>query len=91
MNINLIRFKPVIRELAGIRMAVERLADCWEHELAAQGLYVRAPKADTSGPEPTMSYTSEEEDAFREINDYLRREDDRKTRDEEENDPFGIK
>ena len=72
MNISLIRLRGVIKELAGIRAACERLADCWETELAEQGYNMRPPKADTSGPEPELTYVDEEADALAEIEAKLR-------------------
>lgn len=75
MNINFIKLKSVIGELRGIRTELARMADCWELELAQQGLHVRPPKADTSGPEPTVAYTDEEVDWARENIERFRRED----------------
>lgn len=83
MNIGFIKLKSVIAELRGIRTELARMADCWELELAQQGLHVRPPKADTSGPEPTVTYVDEEEDAVRETVERFRREDERRTREEE--------
>ena len=71
MQINLIRLKGVTKELARVANACERLADCWERELAEQGLNMRPPKADTSGPEPELTYTDEEADALAEIEERL--------------------
>lgn len=67
MNINLIKLKGVVRELSGIRHELSRLADCWELELAHQGVFVKPPKTDTSGPEPVLKYTDEEEDYVNEL------------------------
>lgn len=78
MNITLLRLRPVVKELREIRHELTRLADCWELELAQQGVHVRPPKADTSGPEPTVAYTDEEEDYMRETISRLQREDKRK-------------
>lgn len=75
MNINLLRLKPVVKELQGIRVELSRLADCWELELAQQGLNIRPPKADTSGPEPSIEYTDESMDWARENIARLQRED----------------
>lgn len=75
MNINFIKLKSVIGELRGIRTELARMADCWELELAQQGLHVRPPKADTSGPEPTVAYTDEEVDWARENIERFKRED----------------
>jgi hypothetical protein len=75
MNIGLIKLRGVIRELSGIRKELERMADCWEAELAERGYHMRPPKADQSGPEPTVTYVDEEMDALREQVDRLRRED----------------
>lgn len=75
MNIGLIKLKGVIVELRGIRQQLERLADCWEMELAQSGVHMRPPKADTSGPEPTASYVDEEMDWARETIDHIKRAD----------------
>lgn len=83
MNISFIRLKSVIKELRGIRTELSRLAECWELELAQQGLHVRPPKADTSGPEPTVEYTDEEMDWARENIERLRRDDEFKKQEEE--------
>ena len=75
MNINMIRMKGVVLELRGIRAQLERLADCWEMELSQSGIHMRPPKADLSGPEPTVTYVDEEMDAIRETIDRYKRED----------------
>lgn len=67
MQINLIKLKGIVVELKGIRHELSRLADCWEMELAQQGVNIRPPKADMSGPDPTIGYTDEEEDWAREL------------------------
>lgn len=82
MNINFIKLKSVIGELRGIRTELARLADCWELELAQKGYNVRPPKADTSGPEPTIGYTDEELDWARENIARLKREDEFRDQDE---------
>lgn len=82
MNINFIKLKSVIGELRGIRTELARMADCWELELAQQGLHVRPPKADTSGPEPTVAYTDEEVDWARENIERFRREDEFRNKEE---------
>jgi hypothetical protein len=61
------RFRPVITALRGIHAELKRMNDIRELELAHQNLYIKAPKADTSGPEPEVTYTSEVEDYFREL------------------------
>lgn len=66
MNINLIRLRPVIREIAGIRRELERMNDMRELELANNGLHVRPHTADTRGAPPETMYTDEEQDAIRE-------------------------
>jgi len=71
MNIGLIRLKGVIRELSRVASACERLAACWEAELAEQGLHIRPPKADMSGPEPELTYVDEEADALLELEEKL--------------------
>jgi hypothetical protein len=75
MNVTFLRLKPVVKELRLIRDQLERLAECWEAELAEKRIYLRPPKTDTSGPPPTLSYTDEEEDFIRETVDRYRRED----------------
>lgn len=84
MQINLIRLKGVVTELRGIKTELSRLADCWELQLAHEGIHIRPPKADTSGPEPTIEYTDEEMDWARENIEIMKRDDQRKT-DEENN------
>ena len=71
MNIGLIRLKGVVRELSRVALACERIAACWEAELAEQGLHIRPPKADVSGPEPELTYVDEEADALAEIEERL--------------------
>ena len=71
MNINMVRLKGVIHELSRVASACERLAACWEAELAEQGLHIRPPKADMSGPEPELTYVDEEADALLEIEERL--------------------
>lgn len=78
MNVSWLRLKPLISELRGIRQELARMAECWETELSQQGINMRPPKADTSGPDPTISYTAEDEDWIRENIDRYRREDERK-------------
>ena len=72
MNINWLRLKGLIKPLDRIATACERLADCWETELAQQGLHMRPPKADLSGPDPELTYVDEEADALAEIEAKLR-------------------
>lgn len=84
MNITMMRLKPVEKELAGIRAVLERIADCMEIELARDGYNVRPPKADVSGPEPTVAYTDEEVDWAKEQFEFLRREDEQLAQEEEE-------
>ena len=67
MNISFLRLKGVIKPLDRIASACERLASCWEAELAERGHYMQPPKADTSGPEPELTYVDEEADALLEI------------------------
>ena len=71
MNISFLRLKGVVRSLDRIASACERLAACWEAELAEQGHYMSPPKADTSGPEPELTYVDEEADALAEIEERL--------------------
>lgn len=74
MNVSFVRLKGVVRELAGIRTELSRLADCWEMELSQTGINMRPPKADKSGPEPTVSYVDEEMDWAREQIAFIDRE-----------------
>lgn len=67
MNITLMRLKPIVKELRDIRFELARIADCMETDLADRGINIRPPKADTSGPEPTVSFTDEEHDYVREL------------------------
>ena len=71
MNVSFVKLKGVTRELGRIASACERLASCWEAELAEQGHYMSPPKADTSGPEPELTYVDEEADALAEIEERL--------------------
>ena len=71
MNITLVKLKGVVKELSRVASACERLAECWELELAQQGYNMRPPKADVSGPEPELTYVDEEADALAEIEERL--------------------
>ena len=71
MNVTFLRVKGIVRELARVANACERLAACWEAELAEQGLHIRPPKADMSGPEPELTYVDEEADALAELEEKL--------------------
>ena len=83
MNVTFIRLKSVISELRGIRKELERLADCWEAELSeVHRINMRPPKADTSGPEPTVVYTDEEEGWARESIERLKRDDEFRQRED---------
>src|SRR5262249_30405264 len=67
LNINIVRLAPVKNELAGIRKALERIAEAYEMDLAeTKGLHVRPAKADTSGPEPEVLYSDDEMEWMRE-------------------------
>ena len=83
MNIHLMRLKSVVRELRGIRDELARLGDCWEQELSQQGIRMRPPVVDASGPEPSMSYVDEELDFIRETVERYKHEDEIKAREEE--------
>lgn len=65
MNLNVIRLAPVTAQLKRIGDLLERMVVAYELELAEQGIHVRAPQADTSGPEPQTLYSDEEMDALR--------------------------
>jgi hypothetical protein len=84
MNIALIRLKGVVREMSRIASACERIASCWEAELAEKGHYMSPPKADLSGPEPELTYTDEEADALAEIEAQLKGSKRPSTTDEED-------
>ena len=71
LNVNFIKLKGVTRLLDRIASACERLANCWEAELAEQGYHMSPPKADTSGPEPELTYVDEEADALSEMEERL--------------------
>lgn len=71
MNITLVKLRGVVKELARVASACERLAACWEAELAEQGINMRPPRADTSGPEPELTYVDEEADALAELEEKL--------------------
>lgn len=75
MNITLIKLKGVVIALNAICTQLTRLADCWEVELAQTGVHMKPPKADTSGPEPTVQYTEEDMDWARENIERLKQED----------------
>jgi len=85
MNINLIRFKPVIKELGGIRSALERIADCMEIDLAERGYNIRPSRPDPSKEDPTVDYTDEAQDFIRETDEFIRHEEARKAKEEEDN------
>lgn len=68
MNINFIR-------LRGIEKHLDRIATALEALLAQHyGLHVRAPKADTSGVEPELFYSTDERTALYGELERLRRE-----------------
>jgi hypothetical protein len=71
MNVGLFRLRPLIKAVQGIHMELKRMNDMRETELAYQGLYIKPPVADTSGPPPEVSYTDEEQDYFRELSEQL--------------------
>lgn len=71
MNVSFVKLKGVVRSLDRIASACERLAECWEAELAERGHYMSPPKADTSGPEPELTYVDEEADALAELEEKL--------------------
>ena len=82
MNVTFVRLKSVVSELRGIRHELGRMADCWEQELASQGVYIKPPKADLSGPDPTMEYVEEDMDWAREQIEFIKREDRRQEEEE---------
>lgn len=71
--LDFLKIRRVYKELRGLRLACERIADCLEADLAERGYNIRPPKADTSGPEPTLSYVAEDEDWARETIEHLKR------------------
>ena len=72
MNINLIRTKPFLRRLDRMCSALERIADCYELELAQQQLYTREPVVAVDEKNSTLSYVDEEMDAAQELLDIER-------------------
>jgi hypothetical protein len=90
MNINLIRLKGLIRELSRIADAAERIAVCEERKLSEDGIYVRPIKQDTTGPEPSVSYSDEELDYLNEFIEEERRRAGKKVRTSESNSDGGI-
>lgn len=66
MNITWLQLKPIVRELKLIRAELSRLADCWEAELAENGLHMKPAQTQTGGEEPTVAYVDEGEDWLRE-------------------------
>jgi len=72
MNINLIRTKPFLRRLDRMCAALERIADCYELELAQQQLYTREPITVPDEKNTTLSYVDEEMDAAQELLDIER-------------------
>lgn len=77
MNINMIRLKTVVGELRGIRKALERIADCYELELAQQNVYVRPPQPDTSPTDTSMDYEDEAMSWAREQPDFIEKTQDK--------------
>lgn len=63
----------IVRSLDKLTTQVTRLADLYESDLADRGLFVRPPKADTSGDEPEALYVDEEIDAVREFAEAVKR------------------
>jgi len=66
MQISFLHLKSVVRQLSTISQQLERIADAMEMDLSNQGIHIRIPKADVSGPEPTFEYVDEEMDWARE-------------------------
>ena len=71
MNFGLFGLRPVLKELRLIRLALEHANNIKELELADNGLHIRPAVADTSGPEPEISYVDEEQDYYRELEEEL--------------------
>lgn len=68
MNINILRLSPVTKQLSRCANALERIAEAYESHLAyAEGLHMKAPQADTSGPEPEAIYVDDEVEWLREF------------------------
>ncbi len=76
MNISITRMKPVSRELAGVLVELQRIADCLEMLLAEQGLHVKKHAPDTSGVEPEAFYTDEVQDLMKELSRIRKGEED---------------
>jgi len=67
MQVNITRMKPTATALKGIQRDLARIADCLEVLVeAAYGIRMKVQEADTSGEEPQVFYTDEEEDFKRE-------------------------
>ena len=64
--ISFLHLKSVVKQLSNICVQLTRIADCLEMDLSNQGIHIRIPAVDTSGPEPTMEYVDEEMDWARE-------------------------
>jgi hypothetical protein len=78
VNITYVKLKSVVTELRAIRHELARLADCWETELAEQGIRMRVDaRATATGPEPTLSYEDEELAWARETIDFIKQEEQR--------------
>ncbi len=67
MQVNIARMKPTASALKGMQRDLARIADCLEVIVEqAYGIRMKAQQADTSGEEPQVFYTDEEEDFKRE-------------------------
>lgn len=64
---SLLRFKTGLRSLAGIERQLTRIADLYEHQMAHEGIYVKAPKPE----EVVVLYTDEERDAELELQERI--------------------
>lgn len=63
MNIGLIQLKGVVKELAGIRRELTRIADCLEYDLADKGIRLKQSDAPADS---SVEYVDEELDWGRE-------------------------
>lgn len=75
MNIALMRLRPLIRELKGIRTALERIAECYEEDLSLKGVQMKPYVTSKNEPEPTLEYEEEDLTWARENIEFLKRRD----------------
>jgi len=69
MNINLVRFKGILRELGNIRAQLSRLNDLYEADLNSRHVAIHIPPTAPDSPEVEFTYTDEELNALQEMLD----------------------